>query len=59
MIFRGSNGKLYEINKRDYLTEKEYNKAIIAIKSESTRHNSVNVNIKKEIIDIIKTAMSK
>jgi hypothetical protein len=57
MIFRGSDGKLYEINKRDYLTEKDYNKAIISIKSESTRHNSVN--IKKEIIDIIKTAMSK
>ena len=32
MLFRGKSGKLYEINKSDYLTEKEYNRAIMAIK---------------------------
>ena len=32
MLFRGKSGKLYEINKSDYLTEKEYNRAIMAVK---------------------------
>ena len=59
MIFRGKNGKLYEINKKDYLNEKEYNKAIMAIKCDKKPVIMKLQSSKEEIINIIKTSMSK
>uniref|UniRef100_A0A6C0CR63 Uncharacterized protein n=1 Tax=viral metagenome TaxID=1070528 RepID=A0A6C0CR63_9ZZZZ len=59
MLFRGKSGKLYEIKKRDYLSEKEYNKAIMSIKFQIS--NSINTSYiaKEEILNIIKKEVSR
>ena len=59
MLFRGKSGKLYEINKSDYLTEKEYNRAIMAVKFDVVNTIKKPYNAKSEIISIIKRAGSK
>ena len=59
MLFRGKSGKLYEINKSDYLTEKEYNRAIMAIKFQVVNNLDKPCDSKTDILNIIKRAMSK
>ena len=59
MLFRGKSGKLYEINKSDYLTEKEYNRAIMAVKFDVINNIKKPRDAKREIINIIKRAVSK
>lgn len=59
MLFRGKSGKLYEINKSDYLTEKEYNRAIMAVKFDVINNIKKPYDAKREIINIIKRAVSK
>tara|TARA_B100000282_G_C31730667_1_gene490761 strand:- start:1438 stop:1617 length:180 start_codon:yes stop_codon:yes gene_type:complete len=59
MLFRGKSGKLYEINKSDYLTEKEYNRAIMAVKFDVINNIKKPHDSKREIINIIKRAVSK
>ncbi len=59
MLFRGKSGKLYEINKSDYLTEKEYNRAIMAVKFDVVNNIKKPHDSKREIINIIKRAVSK
>lgn len=59
MLFRGKSGKLYEINKNAYLTEKEYNRAIRAIKFDVVNNIKKPNDAKSEIINIIKRVVSK
>lgn len=59
MLFRGKSGKLYEINKSDYLTEKEYNTAVMAVKFDVVNNIKKPYDAKSDIINIIKRAVSK
>ena len=59
MLYRGKSGKLYENNKSDYLTQKEYNRAIMAVKFDVVNNIKKPHDSKREIINIIKRAVSK
>ena len=59
MLFRGKSGKLYEIKKSDYLSEKEYNKAIMSVKFQLNNPINSSYIAKEEILNIIKKEVSR
>ena len=53
MLIRSKSGKLYDI-KTNYLSEIDYNKAIMAIKVETCKLVDKPDSAKQDIMDIIK-----
>lgn len=59
MLFRGKTGKLYEIKKSDYKSEKEYCRAIVAAKFQINPVVKIPTTAKQEIITLIKRKVNK
>lgn len=59
MLIRSKSGKLYDIKKTNYISEIDYNKAIMAIKVETSKLVDKPDSAKQDIMDIIKRATNK